>query len=416
MADAPNTVSTLNGNFKEVYGDKYSMPIPSFAKVQKMIPFVAKEKQIGNSYHVPVMLAYENGFSYATASSGAFTLNDAVASVSKDASATGSQILLRSQLDYESAARAVASKSAFVDATELVLESMLKATTKRVEGSLLWGQTGIGTVSSVSGTAPAYTIVITLAEFAPAIWHGAEGAVIEFSNSAISANRGYTTISSVNIESRTIVTTGGTAASVAAGDVIFFYGQLNGGTTVQEMAGMYKILSNTGSLFGISAATYSSWAATSVSAGGAMTFSKLSSAIASAQAKGLDGDVTFLCNPKTWGNIADTQTGNVRYTNGSGSKKYAFGTNELEFHAAGTKVSVVSTPFMKEGYGMGLQLDTWVRGGAQDIDFKTPGSRSDEIFFHLTTKAGFELRNYTNQFLMSVAPCHNFLVTGIVNS
>lgn len=55
MAEA-NTIATLNGLFKQTYADKLEKLIPDGVKLYKMIPFVAKEKQLGNRYNQPVIL------------------------------------------------------------------------------------------------------------------------------------------------------------------------------------------------------------------------------------------------------------------------------------------------------------------------------------------------------------------------
>ena len=44
-------VSTLNGLYKEVYADGHKDLVPSGLKLQKMIPFVPKQKELGNLYH-----------------------------------------------------------------------------------------------------------------------------------------------------------------------------------------------------------------------------------------------------------------------------------------------------------------------------------------------------------------------------
>ena len=48
---ASNTVSTLNGLFKEIYADKLENLIPDGVKLMSSISFSSKEKQLGNLYH-----------------------------------------------------------------------------------------------------------------------------------------------------------------------------------------------------------------------------------------------------------------------------------------------------------------------------------------------------------------------------
>ena len=141
------TTTDLSGLFKEVYGESVVSLVPESALIVKEIPFVAREKQLGNKYHQPVIVQMEHGVTYAGADAGAFTLNNAISMKTQDAQVQGAQMVLRSTLDYESAARASGSKSAFMDATQLQVENMLQSLTKRLELSLIYGAaaTGLGT-------------------------------------------------------------------------------------------------------------------------------------------------------------------------------------------------------------------------------------------------------------------------------
>lgn len=134
------TLSTLNGLFKEAYGDDVKQLVPSSNKLQLAIPLKLGAKKTGNLYHQPVVLAWPGGFTFAAANSGAFSLNSAVASTMKDAQLQGSQIVLREYMDYEAASRAAGGINAFVDATKLMFEMMQKSARKIIESELLYGQ------------------------------------------------------------------------------------------------------------------------------------------------------------------------------------------------------------------------------------------------------------------------------------
>lgn len=58
---AINTVSTLNGLYKEVYSDKIKDLVPSAVKLINLVPFKMSEKQLGLKYNQPVLLGLENG-------------------------------------------------------------------------------------------------------------------------------------------------------------------------------------------------------------------------------------------------------------------------------------------------------------------------------------------------------------------
>lgn len=56
-----NTVSTLNGMFKEKYANKLKNLVPDGVKLYNMIPFIEESKHLGNEYHQPVSLGLEHG-------------------------------------------------------------------------------------------------------------------------------------------------------------------------------------------------------------------------------------------------------------------------------------------------------------------------------------------------------------------
>ena len=53
----PNTTTTLNGLFKEIYADKIENLIPDGVKLLKLVPYIEAAKEIGNLYHQPVRCA-----------------------------------------------------------------------------------------------------------------------------------------------------------------------------------------------------------------------------------------------------------------------------------------------------------------------------------------------------------------------
>lgn len=407
MADAPETVTTLNGLFKEVYSDGIRDLIPTGIKVQKLIPYIEKQKEVGNQYHQPVILAYAQGFTHAGASAGAFALNSAAAGVMKDAALSPSQILLREQLDYESAARAAKGRNAFMDATALMFENMQKSMRKRLEVQLLHAGTDLGVVSSTTST----TITFTTATWAPGIWAGAEGANLDVWDTTLATQRtNSAVIVSVDVDNRKITIDALPTGTVAT-DRVFFKGAKG-----NEMSGIHAILANSGSLFGISASTYTLWKSTSYNASGALTFDKLKAAISVAVGKGLDEDCVVLVNPRTWDNLMSDLAALRRFVDnpkGKGSA-YQIGAENIEYYSQNGKVSIMPSIYVKEGFAYGLVPEVWKRPGAADVTFKTPGY-GDQIFFHLPTNAGFEVRSYTDQCVFSEAPAKNFLVTGIVN-
>lgn len=415
MADSPVTTSQLGGFFKEVYGEDVPDLIPREMLIQNEIAFVPRQKELGNKYNQPVRLTDSSGMTFAGADAGAFTLNDAKALTTKNAQVSGSQIVFREQMDYESAARAAGGRNAFKDATKYIFEGLQKSHRKVLELELLHGGVDLGVVSAYSVP----TITLTAATFAPGIWSGLEGAQVEIFDTTLATNRGVDTIASVDIAARTITLTTGIAGTVAT-DRIFLKDQVEAGGTFASCSGIHKILSNAGSLFGISAATYSLWGSTSYSAASAaLTQAKVGAAIAQAMGKGLMGDILLVCNPKTWNNLMNDQAALVRHMGDKGKKvskpEFENGAEGVTLYHGNGSIKIKSHVMCKEGFAYGLAVDEWLRPGSVDFSLKTPGM-GDQIFFHLPTKAGFEVRSYSNQAIFCVAPGKNFIITGIVNS
>ena len=212
-----NTTSTLDGLFKVVYGEGPVKAIPTVAIIQKEVKFQTTEK-IGKSYNFPVILSNEAGVTYLAAGAGVSTLNDSIAAQLKEASLDANQIIIRGQMDYEAAAKAVSSKEAFKNASELLVENLQETASKRLEMAFLYGQsaTGLGTADSSVNVNTTSTNVLMLASgWAPGIWAGSENAVVNFykvsDNSLISsaANADFV-VTSVAYDPRVIKFTGTT--------------------------------------------------------------------------------------------------------------------------------------------------------------------------------------------------------------
>lgn len=406
-----NTTTTLSGLFKIVYGEDVVNLLPDFAKLVKMIPFREREK-IGDQYQIPVKLQHEHGFTYGAAGDGAYTLNSPIAGFIGKALVQAFQITERSQLDYESAFKAAnGGERAFRDATEVLVENMVESFAKRLELSMLYGQQGLGQV--LSNTAGA--LVITTASWAPGIWSGMKDCILEaFDSQAATANQhnGDLTVTSVDITTRTI-TVSGTSAAVVANDFLYYKGSRTT-TAHKEMAGLDKIILNTGTLFNIDAASYELWRGNTYNVGGAISFNKIQQAISQAVAMGLNEKVAVLLAPSRWATL-NTDLAALRMLDSSyNPKEGENGFESLMFHSVSGPVEIISHPFVKEGEGFILPLKRIKRVGATDVTFKRPG-RPDEIFVELPSNNGYELRQYCNQSVFIEAPAMCVKLTGITS-
>lgn len=441
----PTTPSDLTGLFKEVYSASgIENLIPESAKNTKLIPFVSSEQQEGNKFHQPVIVQNEHGVTYAGPNAGAFTLEDAISMVMQDAQIEGSQMVLRASLSYDAAAKASSNGvRSFKKATMLQMENMMESITKRLEISILHGRSGLGDIAigDFDETAPAATtatFVITDATFADGIWAGATGAKLVFysdSSDTISAGTNLNAnadtdqnviITAVNIDTRTISVSGSAAAIEDINDVsatkalrVYFKTAVAGsGTTFvhNEMAGLQKIFTNTGTLFNINAGIYDLWKGNVSTISGQLTIGKVLAENSKPVARGgLNEEVVLEVHPRTWENL-NTDLAALRVFDNSYSKdELDAGTQSICYYAQSGKIKIIGFNIVKRGQAFLFPPKRLIRVGAQEISFETPG-RSGEIFLQLPNSAGFEYRIYSNQAVLAKTPAKCLYMSGFTNS
>jgi hypothetical protein len=410
VADAPNTFSTLNGLFKINYADKLLDLVPDFAILQKKIDFAPAGKgELGNFYAQPVNLSQEGGFTYNGEAGTVVTLNDAINGVMKEAQVKGSELILRAQLSYTALSRAATQGArAFKRASSWKVLDMNNSMRKRLEIAMLYGQTGVATVSSLASQ----VITITDATWAGGIWAGTEGHVIDVYQSDLATLRqGGLVIASVDSDAKTITVTG-TTTGIVATDVVFFKGANSAGT-FNEMAGLKKIITNTGTLFNISAATYSLWKGNTVSSVGQLTHGKIQDAISKPVNKGLMEKVLCLVAPKAWGVLNSDQSALRAYDSSYSSKKSENGAESLVFHSTNGEIEIMSHPFVKEGDVFMLPLDTVCRVGSTDMTFAVPGFEGEQFFTLVSAKNAVEIQCMADQAIFIEKPAHSTYMSGV---
>lgn len=424
------TPAVLTGLFKEIYGDSQVSLLPDNAKIQKLIPFVSRDKELGNKYHQNVIVSYEHGISYASSTDGAFALNDHISMQTQDAQIQGSQMLLRSALSYDAAARASNGKKAFAKATSMIVENMVESVAKRLEVAMIYGQAANGLGNGDTGAIVSSSVTLTLdaAEWAPGIWQGMEGARVTCKVS--STFYGPFRIESVNFDDKKLVLKGETAAKGLDGasigalsdiasqnDVkVFFYGSVRiADGSSREMVGLEKIITTSGTLFNIDNASYGLWKGNSATVSGALTLGKILKALNKPISKGLDEDVVALVNPDTWSDLATDLAALRQFDQSYSPAKGENGVESLVYHSQNGKIEIVSHSCVKAGDCFVMPPKRFKRIGAIDVTFKTPG-REEEIFFNLPDNAGFELRAYTDQALFCEAPAKCLKISGFTNT
>jgi hypothetical protein len=402
-----NTVSTLDGHFKEVYASKIRDLVPEGMKMLKLAEFSAAEKLLGNLYHQPVVLGLEHGFTYGGSAGDAFILNAAVASPNRDAQVKGHELVLVSAISVGAASRSVSSKAAFEQETKRLVQNMLKSTQIRMEVQLMYGQSGIAKVAIVAGN----ILTICGSEWAAGIWSGSKNAVLEIRSQG-GTLRGVCNVVKPNLKDQTVevdvmpaLVSGNPDSENAAADIVYFRGSYN-----KEFAGLHKIITNDTTIFNIDAGEFDLFKGNVVNCGTSeaakefISFEKVEQAIALCMEKGLtEEDVVCLVNPKHWNKLMTEQAAKRQYDTSYSSEKMENGSKSLVFYGQNGKIEIHASLFVKEGFAYIFPPAELERIGSSDITFERPGFPG-KFFREMESANGYELRAYSDQALFTSAP------------
>ena len=178
-------------------------------------------------------------------------------------------------------------------------------------------------------------------------------------------------------------------------------------------------MSNTGTLFGINAATYDLWSSTVYSAGSAaLSFAKLQEAIAQAMAKGLKDDLLVYINPRVWSNLITDEAAQRRLDSSYDSKETEKGSEKICFYGQSGKITIKPNIYVKESLAFCIPdpaKESLMRVGSTEVTFQMPG-REGEFFRLLENKNAYELRAYADMALFCWQPNKLVLINNIVVS
>jgi hypothetical protein len=399
--------------------------------IQQMVPF-RTEQRIGKDYNQPVILTDEAGATYqqqTLASSAAFSLNDAVGGVEQNAIITSSEIVMRSWLSYQQAARATSGgKAAFANATELQIKNNLKSCRKRLELSLIHGGQGAAadgglgtTASSTNASATTTNVIITAATWAAGIFSGLAGTKVNWYDNGVLVSSGADsifTITSVTPATRDLLITG-TATGISALDTaiaadatqvkLFFHGAFNA-----ESVGLLEIAKNTGTLFNIAGGTYQLWQGNSVTLSGAPTMGKFLGGLVNAVGRGLDEDGCLLVSPATWNDLNTNEAALRVYDSSWKRSDSETGAEGITYYGQNGKVEVKPYLYMKGGEALFFVPERCHRVGSVDVTYTQPG-RGGRIFFDIPDRAGYEFRSYSDQAIFCDKPATLVYFSGFTN-
>jgi len=403
----------LAGDFKNLYQNSGLVEaIPTWGIIQDRYKFEEAES-LGQYYIFGVVLQKEHGATYAPSSgaaSGPQTLNASIAGFVAQVQVEGFSIYMRSRLSYDAAAKASrAGKKAFAQAYGAVLKNLKESHQYRLELSMLYGRTGLGTVS---GNA-AGVLTLTAATWATGIWAaGLKDCILEAWTGVTSSetqHNGDLTISAISVSSKSVTVTG-TSGAVVAADVLYFKGARTA-SGYNECPGFDSILTNTGTLFNVSAAIFDAWKSQNYPVNGNLSMTAILQGGALGMNYGLEKGL-LLCAPEKFAQLGIDEAALRRYVNDSDAKRTKRGVKGVEFMLGPVDIEVMAHPFIKQGQAMLVPDEHVHRVGATDITFGMPGS-DEPMEVHVTDTTALEIRSMSDQGVYFERPAHAVNYTGI---
>jgi hypothetical protein len=390
MATA-NTTSTLASRIKEQFNNDISSLVPGPNKLCKLN--FRDDIELGKSAIFDVQLSDELGFS---SGQGNITLNGAIAQTAARATVDAYSLILQYQASYDLISRASGGdKKAFANFTSSKFIPATESFQHRQEFYHMYGRQGLGTVlTNTSGA-----LVISVATWCPTLWLGLTGAVIEAWTALGGSTQHDTdlTIASVDVATRTVTVTG-TSSSVVATDILFFKG-----THAAGHYGMMYIAQNTGSLFGISATTYPTWASNLSDVGtSALTMGKILQGSALSANKGCFEKTTCLVPVKAFQGLVADESSLRQYGANYDSKKAKNGFEGITFFGASGEIEVVPYAYLKEGEAI-LYPDRWtylIGSSKMTMELGQDG----KMWFDVATTSAKEMRLFSDMQLFCEKP------------
>jgi hypothetical protein len=410
MASAPNTKTTLDTMFKYKVADSVNNLVPTCSIVQKMTPKLSAATKTGRKFLWPVALTLENGVTYGDGT--AFTYEDDICAVYDEIEIDSNPCVLKSRVSLSAANRMANEETTFITHMSLRAGNMKESLSKRAEISSLYGKSGLGKISSQTGSSTTRALILTDATWAPGIWGGMEGSLLEVRNGASKVNSNADIVLvSVDYENKTLNVSGNATdldGCTSAMDIFFK------GSYTNDFYGIDSQLTNTGTLFGVSASTYQLWKGNSYAVTGALTLAKALKGVAKAVGKGgLAEDTVLLVSSTTYeGMNADMAA--LRVLDSSyKTTKGENGVAGIEYHSQAGKIKVVGHPMVKEGEAFLLPEKGLKRIGATEINF---GMGGDEYFEKLEGSAGYQLLAQYDWCVLVEKPARCVKYTGITNA
>lgn len=412
MADTYGTITAFDGNFKRVYANGVNHLIPKEDWLLTELEFAA-EKKLGDRYEQMVVLSHEQGFTGGGETGDAYALNDAVTGETAPAYVKGSESTLRGLLSKAAIERSSGSEAAFTRGTKLKIQMMTEAHAKLMEVHALYGQsdTGLGTITSISGTSTTRAFVMLQQHWNPGIWSGMKNARLDayVSTSKQNSNADIVVVS-VDLTTRT-VNVSGNATDLTALDTA-----VSGNDTYLVRKGFYdkafvgidKIsTTSSGNLFGL-AVTNELWKASTYDVGSSitsasdLTMEHCLNALDQSFERGGEGDRVLLCANRAFTDLALDEAALRRF---GAERKAVNGFDTIEFIGSSGTVKIRPHRYCKwgEAYVIPTESLKWV-GAYKGVKFED--AFGGQVFWPVSGYNGYEMRSYSDSALFCDKPGH----------
>ncbi len=331
--------TTGKGAAKRIVGELEKAQ-PFHQVLGERMPYNGNIKRLGKSFIFPVVMQPPNGVTYVGANPTAQSLKGGRPMNIQEAEAFSYEMDVLEQTPWAVFERMRGGQQS-VDAYLSILMLFLKRTGQtRREASLLLGQnaTGWGTVSTVTDHTTYATIVFTAATWRGGLWWAAgPGATFDsFTSTTKNNSTGALVLVGVNPINQSIdVQYQGTLASeITAGDNIFPEGAYDG-TTFYDMPGLLVQDSNTtGTMLGLSAASFPNWAANTAAVGGLFTEDAEEYYLGLLRNRGGKGKMSLYMPEPTWRDRVAAHQGKRMFDESYTPNKQRTGEQDFDYSTA----------------------------------------------------------------------------------
>lgn len=429
-----SAVSSVNEAFKRVYGDAINL-LPEDFPLAKDLPFSQKQK-VGDQYQELAILTNETGFTLAGNTLDSVELNPSIAGVVKQTTVSPYVTVLPSILPWSVISRSEgAGDKAFFAATKHIVANNMRSHGRLQEILRFYGQspkllgyvsyatatyrgvsftTGTATLNGVAFTnginVASKLILMKPGDFAAGIWTGMEGVRINQVNSSgtivasgklvsVQSRYGYLGVDFVPV-----------AATSTSSHRLCFEGM----EAAKEYVGLHKILTSTGTLFGINTASYSLWQPNYVTLLSVkLTLGRIQDAIADAVNKGgLDGDLVAYLNPRSWATLTTAEAALRMYDESYKVTQAENGFQGIKFHTQTGVVDIRKHRMVMEGDCFILKLGSLSRSGSAEVTFTIPGM-PDQLVQEVPNQTAYSFKTFSDQYIFCDRPADQILLDGI---